>query len=584
MSVHNNSQVSDVSALAHSSHNVKPKRKIFHKFENFFKSIFSHSKSHKAKHNSKQWKFHKTSSSKSVSSSNSSGSGSVSETSSKLNGPKAFDTSFKPSIPVAPASAAASTLNVPKVSDSSSNPCLELSTSSSITFNQKTKQYVYKHIAPSIKNLVISGGGAKGVILPGVLKAFEKHKVGNISFRDSLENIAGASVGALTAALIATGMSAEEIISSMKNEDFKELLGKSTVKLPFDIDLPVLKDGKPLLNLLRSFTQKSITKNLTEMFGVETLKDIKDPRPFVIAQLAKRNVQFTDEKIDQIVQQTKWLLKTLDSKKVRVTFSMLDALSELDPHTFKKLTVTAVSSADGQLCYFDAEKTPKLDIAIACRASAALPLVLTPVTIPRRFLKPGYDFKTPPKFVDGGYLDNAPITPFSKKQDESSLKNKGIVGQDLQTLVLVYDNANKAEGEQSSFLEVKPKENISSSFLDRVVCNGLVKKLAGIHTEKVHTNEFDQKMNEIRMNYTQRNIPLNVASLGTTDFDQAKKDEEFHVKQGEQQARKYLQNHSNELMYHTFDSMDDLQKYMEPEEIDAHREKIENFIELTQKN
>ena len=107
------------------------------------------------------------------------------------------------------------------------HPEIEINSSSSIIYHLTSGKYLYISPAPPIKNLVISGGGAKGVILLGVLKAFDEHIVGCISFRDRLENIAGSSVGAITACLIAAGMSAKRIIHEATSKvNFQALLGK----------------------------------------------------------------------------------------------------------------------------------------------------------------------------------------------------------------------------------------------------------------------------------------------------------------------------------------------------------------------
>jgi hypothetical protein len=103
---------------------------------------------------------------------------------------------------------------------------LDLDEKSSIIYNPQTSKYTYIAPAPSIKNLVISGGGAKGVILPGVFKAFEDHKMENgISFREQLDNVSGSSVGALSASLLAVGMPAKSLIHATKPIEFKKLLG-----------------------------------------------------------------------------------------------------------------------------------------------------------------------------------------------------------------------------------------------------------------------------------------------------------------------------------------------------------------------
>jgi Patatin-like phospholipase len=59
--------------------------------------------------------------------------------------------------------------------------------------------------APAIENLVLRGGGAKGAGYPPALVELEKH--GGMS---GVKQIVGTSAGALTAALLASGLSAEQ--------------------------------------------------------------------------------------------------------------------------------------------------------------------------------------------------------------------------------------------------------------------------------------------------------------------------------------------------------------------------------------
>ena len=127
--------------------------------------------------------------------------------------------------------------------------------SSSVFFNEKTKQYTYICPAPPIKNVVISGGGAKGVILPGVIKAFENHKVNeDTTFRQQLDNIAGSSVGAITAALVSAGLPADDIIRTTKATVFEDLLGKEKWR--------IAQTGEPLLDFIRNSMNEGIRHNL----------------------------------------------------------------------------------------------------------------------------------------------------------------------------------------------------------------------------------------------------------------------------------------------------------------------------------
>ena len=57
----------------------------------------------------------------------------------------------------------------------------------------------------TIKNLVFSGGGAKGATYPGAYEALCEEKI-----MPNIKNISGSSAGAITAALIATGATSEK--------------------------------------------------------------------------------------------------------------------------------------------------------------------------------------------------------------------------------------------------------------------------------------------------------------------------------------------------------------------------------------
>jgi NTE family protein len=63
--------------------------------------------------------------------------------------------------------------------------------------------------------LVLSGGGARGMAHIGVLKILEELKV-------PIDCIAGTSMGAVVGGLYATGMSAQQIESTIRSVDWQE--------------------------------------------------------------------------------------------------------------------------------------------------------------------------------------------------------------------------------------------------------------------------------------------------------------------------------------------------------------------------
>ena len=105
-----------------------------------------------------------------------------------------------------------------------------------------------QHRVLPIERLVFSGGGAKGVVYPGVYQAL----VETGAFR-SVAEVAGSSVGSMTAAFIAMGISPSKL-RRVGNVDFTQLIGQRVGKLLGENPAGVrffTKDGFNLLRFLR---------------------------------------------------------------------------------------------------------------------------------------------------------------------------------------------------------------------------------------------------------------------------------------------------------------------------------------------
>lgn len=455
-------------------------------------------------------------------------------------------------------------------------PCIDLN-AAQLIFNKKTQEYTYIQPSAPIKNLVISGGGAKGVMLPGVFKAFEEHFIKEgLSFRDSLETIVGSSVGALAAVVTASGMSSSDLINAAKHQDFKALLGDGVG--------PFYKDGIPLLCYLKKHIQSAIQKQLLAMGRTENT----DVTAFVMEHLKKNGKNYPQEKINTLALEMCRVFDTIDNEnpeKVSVTFSMMRTLRELNPLVFKDLTVTATCQENGKTYYFNEENTPNLDIAIAARASASLPVILKPVEIPQNLLLPGYPKEGNTSalyFVDGGYLNNIPVNAVHHKQNHPAAR--GIHGQNLQTLAIVFEDSSRSESEPSSFHNVIVKEHAlydSSSITERLTRDVFAKFFGGINTDEQNTILKEKQLEEIRLIYTERSIPL-ASSLTSQDFDQAKKDRDQYTQKGYRVAKAYLENHDSEAVHHTFKSFDALCEQLPKDEFQANQNLLEFFERKTQ--
>lgn len=72
---------------------------------------------------------------------------------------------------------------------------------------------------PPLTHLVLSGGGTKGIAFPGMVQAFEDHKA-----LGGVKVISGSSAGAISAALLASGMDAKAFEKLSNSLNLPELL------------------------------------------------------------------------------------------------------------------------------------------------------------------------------------------------------------------------------------------------------------------------------------------------------------------------------------------------------------------------
>ena len=241
-----------------------------------------------------------------------------------------------------------------------------------------------------IERVVCSGGGAKGVVYPGAYLSL--HETGVLS---GVKQFSGASAGAITASLMAIGMPPVMLRDKLLNTNFKDLLGKTVHKIGRSnpgVTAMVTKDGKPLEDFVRSAI-------------LQTIKTYLEQLPRQVSHLTVNQEQALNH-----------LRQKVHSDFPRITFGDLAVLNSIFPETFKQLTVTAVRFPDGTLQVFDDKNTPDVEIALACRASASIPVLLEPVEIEINGRKQS--------FMDGGLYDNLPTDYFDTNADGHYLPNQ----------------------------------------------------------------------------------------------------------------------------------------------------------------
>jgi hypothetical protein len=88
---------------------------------------------------------------------------------------------------------------------------------------EKNGQYVLRRDPKPIKNMILSGAGAKGVAYPGALRALSER-----GMMSSVRNVVGSSAGALMGAMIAAGIDEKELTRFSNEVDFMDLIRKES--------------------------------------------------------------------------------------------------------------------------------------------------------------------------------------------------------------------------------------------------------------------------------------------------------------------------------------------------------------------
>jgi exoenzyme U len=255
---------------------------------------------------------------------------------------------------------------------------------------------------PPVGEITFSGGGAKGAALPGAVRALEQNGV----LKDA-KKIAGASVGSMTAALVAAGATADEFAAVANADSTTQRIVEGT--------------GGTKLGMLAAAIKNKVTTVSGNPLTGQGLEDVV--RDVLDATLKKRIVEYArqcankNEKPDPGVVK---IAEKLTSDKKGATFGDMRALSKVIP-AIKEVVISGTYTKEftkddkgklkelkggndrGQLYIFDADSEPDMPVSIAVHASASFPAAFKPVDIT---LSSGLTVR----FIDGGVMNNTPTT------------------------------------------------------------------------------------------------------------------------------------------------------------------------------
>ena len=381
--------------------------------------------------------------------------------------------------------------------------------------------------APAVTSLVLSGGGAKGIAFSGVVRALE-----DAQKLQGIQSISGSSAGAISAALIASGMGAQAFdrlsdsidLPSLLNskdvvtawmQDASSTLGKLVGRLPGAAGnisqllmtlLPRLQtEALPLEEVIRNESRQSILEHIAQT--------PRETRPGEVMRIA-----------DKL------------SAGAAPTFGDLDVLSRHIP-AIKQLNITGTGMFAGrpQLVVFNASLTPQMDIARAAHISGSLPLV---------FKSPeerGHGFQTSTEttaFKDGGMLLNTPAPGVVDRAFPESPLTKS------ESLIVKFESdAADARTRSGSFF---------SSLADRIT--GVPHSAAGAFQDK-KLEAFAEQI--VTLPLKTEKGDFRGLLTGTVNFTMQDEHKQHLQAKARQAVDAHLERRSTALERHSFQSLDD---------------------------
>lgn len=206
------------------------------------------------------------------------------------------------------------------------------------------------------KNLVFSGGGIKGIAYLGAIKAIEEKNL-----LSEIKGYAGASAGAITAALLAIGMTSEELNRYMIDFNYNMLLKKSNVNIEKIVENP---------------------------------KHLLDP---IIAGIVAYD-EVLHKGLCDGTYFMRWLTRLFNIKG----FGVGTTFKQLYDATGNNLKIALCNVSYGKTVIANYEHTPDMPVINSVRASMAIPFVYWPFEWEGDI------------YVDGGTMYNYPIELFDR--------------------------------------------------------------------------------------------------------------------------------------------------------------------------
>lgn len=216
-------------------------------------------------------------------------------------------------------------------------------------------------------DLVLEGGGVKGIALVGAISVLEENGY-------SFNRVAGTSAGAIVGALVAAGVPLEEMTEVMRATDYRRFQDETWIDKmgPWGKGLSILfQQGIYEGDYLRNYLTDLLPDGTESFAGLRIPEDPGNPMP--------------------------------DNER----FRLVVMASDISRHELVRLPwdCDAFYGADPE----------KMSVVDAVRASMSIPVFYEPHKIEHTIEKDGHTRRITSTLVDGGMLSNFPVDIFDRK-------------------------------------------------------------------------------------------------------------------------------------------------------------------------
>lgn len=279
-----------------------------------------------------------------------------------------------------------------------------------------------------VLNLVLSGGGIKGIAFVGAYEELERRyrKFGNIG---------GVSAGALIGALIGAGYSSRELVKILKEFDFSILKLRSGEYLEASLNRKI----RSLMKERNTINDSDIEALLyrQDYPELQHIKKHKDDFKGIRGNFLSNLIAFSQQNafLDGDLLE-KWVTQLLANRGIHTFSDFRGGIADkVNPRGYK-VRMTAVDANSGRVIVLPDDiaryniDPDKLEVAKAVRMSTSVPFVFEPCVLMKKegnVLRQHY-------IIDGGVLDNFPVWLIdSNQQNIIGLKLEGKEPKELQT-------------------------------------------------------------------------------------------------------------------------------------------------------